>query len=348
MIINTLTLKNYRNHADLSIKLDGKNTLIKGPNGSGKSNILEAIHMLSTTKSLKVAYDKDVIAYDKPHASILTEIQDNEVTSILELHIIKSIATENGSKKMVKVNKVKKTLQNFISNIYSVLFTPEDIDILTGSPSDRRRYMDLIFFQFDAKYKEYISNYSHALKQKNKILENLETFPLYESQIAFWNDKLIEFGTYIHKKRLNLITNINNSIKHYKDILGYENNTFNIVYEFNEITNENLEIYKQKERWAKKTLIGPHRDDFTFLLNDKNISYFGSRGQQRSAILAIKLCEVDYIFKNTNIKPILLLDDIYSELDDKHKQAINNIISNQQTIITTAYDSSNGIEISFI
>jgi DNA replication and repair protein RecF len=335
MKINWLKLTNYRNHEKYTINFDSNLTLIIGDNGSGKTNILEAIGMISTTKPFRGEYDQEIITHTKDFSRLDAEIEHEDITS-LEMILTKSLLTENGSTKKVKINKTPKTLQKFAGTLKTVLFSPEDIQVITGSPSARRHFIDNIFAQISMPYKKALSNYTKALRQRNKLLEIIFETSSGQDQLDFWNNVLLENGKVIQTERKNLFKFLETKMSEYEERLNKTPSAYHIIYHLNEVTPERQAAYKEKELYARTTLIGPHRDDFEIRLGDKNIAHFGSRGQQRTAVLALKLSEIDFIQHATAETPVLLLDDIFSELDNKHKSAVIETIKDKQTIITGA------------
>jgi len=331
MQIKNLTLRNFRNHKNLDISFEDNINLILGENGVGKTNILEAIHFISTTKSSKAQYDKDVINYESDFCTIVL----TDATNNLELQILNKEQFNNASTKKAKVNKTPKSLNYFAGMFNSVLFIPEDIEIITGSPSIRRKYLDMVLIQTSDGYKKTITLYTKAIRQRNKLLETLYEGGFGFGQIDYWNQQILELGTIIQQKRMEFFEYIENKIQEYNYKLNGPKFKLKVIYKMNEISKERMAKYKDTEIAAKTTLVGPHRDDFELLFNDKNIAYFGSRGQQRTALLALKLAEIDFIENKTNEKPVLLLDDIFSELDEHHKNTVLEVIKNQQTIITS-------------
>jgi len=335
MKINNLTLTNYRNHSKLSMEFDEKLTLITGPNGSGKSNILEAIHMLSTGRSTRSKYDKDLIQYNKPFCLVNAKIQTKDEKFDMELQIIRNEKFENVSIKKAKINKVAKSMQYFTGIFNSVLFSPEDIQLITGSPSERRKYMDDMISQVDIEYERSLSNYIKAVKQRNKLLELINSGQGGYDQIEFYTKQILTNGKIIQDKRDKMFKNIKPHISENGKRLNNSDTKLEVEYKKNEINEERLEEYKQQEIAAMTTLIGPHRDDFEIYLNSHNVSEFGSRGEQRGCVLALKLSEIEYIEKIKKERPVLLLDDIFSELDSKHQEAVLQTIEGQQTTITS-------------
>jgi len=212
MKISNLKLTNFRNHSKLSLDFDEKLTLITGDNGSGKSTILEAIHMLSTGRTKMSKYDKDLIQYTKDFCTIDAKIETNEEEFDMELQIIKNEKFDNVSIKKAKINKVAKSMQYFTGIFNSVLFSPEDIQLITGSPSERRRYIDDMISQVDTDYKRKLNNYVRAVRQRNKLLEKINLGLGGRYQIDFYTNQILENGKSIQEKRERMFKNIKPSI----------------------------------------------------------------------------------------------------------------------------------------
>jgi DNA replication and repair protein RecF len=335
MQINNLKLKNYRNHTDLSIELAPRTTLIVGPNGIGKTNILEAIYLLSTVKSPRAKYDRDLIQHGKDFCTINANTIKEDDQNDLEIQILATKEYEHSSTKRVKINKVGKAHKQFNKMFNAVLFTPEDIRILTGSPAGRRKYMDITLGQLDYTYKKNHSDYIKAVRQRNKLLETISETGRGHNQLEYWNTKILETGSYLQEKRQELFDFLKVAVRDKGTDILKNGNDLQINYKKSELSESRMEEYAQKELWARNTLIGPHKDDFNVTLDGFDIANFGSRGQQRSALLALKLSEIEFVEKIAGERPVLLLDDIFSELDDMHKQSVSNVIAEQQTIITS-------------
>lgn len=309
---------------------------IYGNNGLGKTNILEAIFLLSTTKSLRSEYDKDLINHDKNFLRVKGHLNlDEEDKKELEITIEKRNEYQNTSNKKTYINGVNKSLSTFAGNIKSVIFTPNDLEILTASPSNRRKYLDSIFYQFSSSYKNSVLDYTKSLKQRNKLLELINESGKGRDQLFFWNQKLITEGNSIQRSREKFFEYANLHKEKIIEDLQIKNFSVDFVYDKSEISAERFAKYEVAEISSKSTLVGPHKDDFEILLNNYKISDFGSRGQQRMGIFILKQLELNFLYENTQVRPLLLLDDIFSELDDKNKQAIMKIIPNQQTFITS-------------
>jgi len=338
MKLKKLYLKNFRNHENLLINFNRNITFIFGNNGLGKTNILEAIYFISTTKSLKAEVDKELINHQQKFLINQAVIDDGEDQITLEISLDCIHSTNNRSIKKVKVNQVPKSITSFAGQLKSVLFTPADVDIIFSSSSARRKYLDTIFYQVSEEYKKSIIDYTKALKQRNRILENYKETGRGLEQLGIWTEILVREGTIIQNYRQKLFDFFAQTINNLYEKLNLPESEIKFIYKKNEASFENYEKFKSKELITGLTTAGPHKDDFEIFYNNSDVAKFGSRGQQRIAITTVKLIELDFIYQQTNTKPILLLDDIFSELDDKNKKAILNTIQDQQTIITSVYE----------
>lgn len=336
MNIKRLKLTNYRNHQNLTLEFSPDINIIIGDNGTGKTNILEAINLLSTSRSFRARYDSDLIAHREEFTLIEAEISLEQESDKIQMQIKRTERSENTSVKKVKVNNVARSLSKFTHHLKSVLFSPEDIDIITGSPSQRRKYLDLVLFQVDTKYKKQTTAYQKAVRRRNKILELILENGSGHDQLPYWNNKILELGEYIQQKRQELVLYFNNYFDSADNPYSNYSHNLKVEYEQNLIDTKRLRNYKSREIGAKTTLIGPHRDDFILLLQQKDMSQFSSRGEQRTAMFLMKLAEFKYIYSKLDIKPVLLLDDIFSELDPEHREAVLSFINDQQTIMTTS------------
>ncbi len=337
MNIKSLSLKDIRSHNSFKIDFDNQNTLILGPNGIGKTNILESISLLSTGKSFRAEHLRDIVSFNQEFGRIeaLIEIENDDLYN-LEMILKINPAFENAITRKLKINKVPKTLAKFTELTKSVLFTPEDIQLLTGSPSERRKFMDGVLSQISYQYKKSHSNLIKVIRQRNKLFEIIaETQNSYD-QLEFWDNELIKNAGIIHEERKKFMQYLKTQIEKHGNVLDNQNALFEVNYFPNLITPERIQEYRHKELGAQTTLIGPQRDDFQILRSGRDVSKYGSRGQQRTAVLAIKLSEIDYIEYVSKVKPVLLLDDIFSELDETHKKNVLEVISDRQTIITSA------------
>lgn len=342
MKISNLKLTNFRNHSNFEIDFENNSMLIIGQNGVGKTNILESIYFLSSGKSIIAKYDKELINHNKQFAKVNAKVSTDDKDLELEISIIKRDKVSNYTLKKVKINKVVKSVQFLTGALTSVLFVPSDIEIFTNSPSERRKYVDTVISQSSIKYKKALNEFSKASKQLNKVYEQINEAGYGFDQLEFWESKVIETAKVIQECREDFFNFVNSKINmHSKELNENSDTNLEIKYLKKELNSKKLEEYRQKCIWAKTLLIGPHRDDFETFLNNFQINSYGSRGQQRTALLAIKLCEIDFLTQKRSERPILLLDDIFSELDEDHKNKIIEIIDKQQTIITSAESIEN-------
>ncbi|MCL5091003.1 MAG: DNA replication and repair protein RecF [Patescibacteria group bacterium] len=331
MYLKSVSLQNFRNYKKSEFLFKSKTTLIIGQNTAGKTNLMEAIFLLSTGKSFRAQNDFEMISFGEDIGRVKGTIQ---VDGEKNLEVI--LKKDNSFLKKYLINGISKRRGDFSSVFAVSLFTPSDLDIIIGSPSLRRNLLDSVIEQVDREYKNALISYSKALRQRNALLEIArEEGTRNEKQFEFWDHLLIENGQLITNKREAFIKFLNDTKK---DIFD-----FVVNYDKSVISIERLLQYKDAELGAAVTLVGPHRDDFSIhFFNDEsestsNIKFFGSRGQQRLAILQLKILEILFIEKKLRKRPVLLLDDIFSELDQGHINHILELIGKQQTIITTAH-----------
>lgn len=334
-MLKTLNLTNFRNFEKKEIEFGEGINVINAPNASGKTNILEAIFMLSLGKSFKTRKVGECIKYDEQIARISgvassmqqVENQNHTTSYILPATTLEVVLTEGvvgWPKKRLLVNGVPRRLVDFAGNVKTVLFAPQDLELITDGPSLRRNFLDNVLCITDREYRRSLLSYEKGVRQRNRLLMQIRDNGASRSGLIFWNQLLVKNGDIISNARRNLIEYIN--------ALG----KCNLEYDPSSISESRIEQYKDAEVASATTLVGPHRDDFMFLKDGRNISSFGSRGQQRMEVLYLKLAELAYIEEKTNVKPILLLDDIFSELDHKHREIVMEAVINHQVIITSA------------
>lgn len=310
-------------------------TLLIGDNAQGKSNFLESIYYLATAKSPKAEKDEELIKYGESVLRVEGKISEisrvsGSVKSVdsdhTDLEIVLQME-EGRLQKRVRVNGIPRRVFDYSTNLTVVLFSPEDVNLVTGSPSLRRDHIDQIIFQVDKNYKKAVSSYENIITRKNKILKRIREREGRVEELTYWSDQQILLGQIISIKRKEFFDFINGVEKKFGE--------FTFEYLENTISNERLKQYLQKEIDAASSLIGPQRDDFSFKLKEADLAKFGSRGEQRTAVLDIKLAEVSFIENILGSRPILLLDDIFSELDISHRQHVVDLSFLQQTVIAT-------------
>ena len=345
MIISKIVLSNFRSFNKSEYSFSPGITVVVGPNASGKTNLIEAIFILGLTKSFRDIPDREAIYFGQEIGRISGTVEkpDNRSTN-LEVILTKGEVT--GIKtpyKKCQVNGVGKRIIDYVGNLKTVLFWPQDMELVTDSPSIRRKYLDFLLTQVDREYRRTLISYERGIRQRNRVLEAIREHGAHRHQLIFWDQLIIKAGEYITKKREAYIDFINSyELSETKfQIIG----KYHLIYDKSIISKSRLEQYTKEEISSGVTLVGPHRDDVHFeiqstgIKNYKNdfrdLSLFGSRGEQRLAILWLKICELAYIEKETGEKPVLLLDDIFSELDSSHQKIIFEVIENQQTILTT-------------
>jgi len=347
MIINSIKLQNFRSYKKQSFEFSPDTTLIAGNNTTGKTNILEALYLLSLGKSFRADKDSEMIRWNESIGRITGDMVDFKLEIVLTTGEISGQKTQT---KKLLVNGISRRSLDFVGNLKSVLFWPEDLELVTDSPSLRRKYLDRVLVQTDREYRRNILSYERGLRQRNKLLDLINEGKASRSQLLFWNQLLIKTGGYMTDVRAEFLEYIN----------GFKMPKVRYLIEYDKsvISESRLEQYKDEEIAAKATLVGPHRDDFIIKianypkveiktnqsqLKDLELSKYGSRGEQRLGVLWIKLAELSYIQEKTQDRPLLLLDDIFSEFDDIHRILVLDLIKNYQTIITTAEDDVVGL-----
>ena len=331
-MITKVKLTDFRNFKSKVLDFSNNVTVIVGPNASGKTNILESLFLLSTGKSFKAKIEEEMVNYDKDIARIKGKLLSGDILeSVLTRGLIDigSNHPEKVARKKLLVNGVGKRLIDFAGNFKVVIFGPQDLDLVTESPSLRRKFLDTALSQVDREYRRSILSYEKGLRQRNKLLFRIREEGIARSQLAFWNQLLIKSGDYITNKREQFIDFVNNQP-------ALNSQDFELNYDRSVISEGRLEQYAEEEIAAATTLVGPHRDDFVFREGLRNLASYGSRGEQRMGVLWLKIAELNFIEEITSERPTLLLDDIFSELDDEHRGVVMELAKKQQTVITTA------------
>lgn len=351
MYLQKLYLKNFRNYKELHIEFHERLNIFLGGNGYGKTNILEGIFFSSILKSHRTSKILDLIKFGEEKFNINIKCKTDK-SRIINTNII----LDNNGKKYISINELKiQKISDFIGCIKVIMFSPEDLKIVKESPSIRRKFLDMNISQIDKKYLNAIINYNKILNMKNNLLKQEKIddvlLDVYDEQIAFYSDVIINkrfmylnklkyFSVKLHNDISNFSENLNITYKNFLN-LDFENLKVNIDIKNNifDILKENRKI----DKFKKFSTTGIHKDDFIIWMNDKQISNYSSQGQQRSAVISIKLGIIEIIKDLTKEYPILLLDDILSELDKNRRNFILNFIKNAQTFITGTdlYESIN-------
>ena len=332
MIIQSLELENFRNYGTLSVHFDSRTNILYGDNAQGKTNILEAVYLSATTKSHKGSKDKDLINFASEEAHIRTYVTKDGLENRVDMHLRKN------KSKGIAINgqKIKKAA-DLLGLLNVVFFSPEDLSIIKNGPSERRRFVDMELCQLDSVYLHNLNHYNKIVNQRNRLLKDLYANPGLKDTLFLWDSQLVAFGQKIIERRNTFISQLNEIIYglHLKLTGGKEE--LQIVYEPDVLAldfEEKLQKCQERDIRLKQTSIGPHRDDFSFAVGTVDIRKFGSQGQQRTAALSLKLAEIELVKKMTKDVPLLLLDDVLSELDSNRQNYLLNSIGELQTIIT--------------
>lgn len=332
MNIRSIELKNFRNYENLEISFDEGTNILFGDNAQGKTNILEAAYMSGTTKSHKGSRDKEMIRFGEEEAHLKTVVVRGGREYQIDMHLKKNRA------KGIAIDKIpiKKASELFgILNI--VFFSPEDLNIIKNGPAERRRFLDSELCQLDRIYLADLTNYNKILVQRNKLLKDMIYRPSLSDTLPVWDMQLIETGKKIIRRRKQFVDELREIVSdiHYRIsggkeelFLKYEPNIDDIFFE------DELSRAKEKDKKLCQTSVGPHRDDLLFSIGDVDIRKYGSQGQQRTSALSLKLSEIELVRKSISDTPVLLLDDVLSELDSSRQNYLLNNISDTQTIIT--------------
>ena len=327
-----------RNFEDFSIDFSGNMTVLTGKNGTGKTNIIESIYFASVGKSFRTSNDEELIRLNKEEGTILLDFSVRGVT-----HEIKIKLSRNKGKKIL-INETATKKRELMGMFRTVLFTPDDLQLIKGAPQNRRRFIDLEISQVSPRYYEEILRYGRTVQQRNAAFKEARFH-------GFTADMQIAKGaSYIVKKRMETIGKINEIVSSMESLLTDEKESILIKYRKSgnqeerfdeEWYLEKLALPREEDSRFCHTSIGPHRDDLIFLMNGNDISSYGSQGQQRTAILSVKLAELEFVKKETGEYPLLLLDDVGSELDKERRDALFSYLIEKeiQTIITTADES---------
>lgn len=332
MYIESLELKNYRNYEYLCIDFDPGTNIFYGDNAQGKTNVLEAVYLSGTTKSHKGSRDKDVIRFDQEEAHIRMMVNKDGVSHKIDMHLKKN------KPKGIAIDgiPIKKASQLFgIVNL--VFFSPEDLNIIKNGPSERRRFLDLELCQLNKIYLQDLTDYNRVLNQRNKLLKDIHFSPHLEDSLDVWDMQLVSYGKRIISARMKFINELNEIITEIHKNLTGGKELILLEYEPNvkeEEFEDKLAQAREKDLRYKMSSEGPHRDDFCVHINEIDIRRYGSQGQQRTAALSLKLSEIYLVKKLTRDHPVLLLDDVLSELDSSRQNYLLQSIHEIQTMIT--------------
>jgi DNA replication and repair protein RecF len=362
MHIRHLSLTNFRNYTRLELTLPARAVLLHGANAQGKTNLLEAIYYLATSRSPQATSDRELINWiaDQeemlPYARLTTEVMRGGRSRQIEIVLQKEPVGGSGNgertrlRKQIRVDKANRRAMDLVGQINVVLFMPQDMALVDGSPSGRRRYLDVALCQVDPEYCRALSRYNRLLSERNALLRQWHERRRDPDELAYWNEQLVDYGVTIMQRRRDAVIELDQRAAQLHHLLSGGVERLRLVYEatlpigpqddaarLDSAYRAELTRNRQREIERGMTLIGPHRDEVRFLVNDQiDLGKFGSRGQQRTAVVALKLAEVDWMRQRTGEWPILLLDEVLSELDAERRAFLLTQVNGvEQALITT-------------
>lgn len=337
MYVESIELENYRNYRNVKVEFGRNTNILYGNNAQGKTNILESIYMAATTKSHRGSKDRDIIRIGEDESHIRLFVNKQDISHRIDMHLRKN------KNKGVAIDgiPIRRAIELYgLLNV--IFFSPEDLTIIKNGPAERRRFMDLELCQISRLYYQNLSSYNKILNQRNNLLKQIYYNKNLMDTLDVWNTQLVDSGVRIIKERRNFIEMMNEIIGDIHSRLTSGREKLEIIYECN-VDEDSFEKALQEKletdlRYSS-TQSGPHRDDISFLINGIDARKYGSQGQQRTVALSLKMAEIKLVKKIINDNPVLLLDDVMSELDTSRRDALIEEIKDIQTIITcTGYD----------
>lgn len=335
--MQSLWLQFFRSYPNKSFQFSPGITLIVGENARGKTNILEAIALLATGESFRAQKIEEMITWGQDLGRVKCFVQmpqesENPPTELEVVLTTGKVQGQRAAKRRLLVDGAARRKKDFFAHVSCVTFRPEDMELVDGSPSLRRRYLDGVLCQASQEYRESLDSYEKALKRRNKLLVVLREGETTRQAFFYWDQLLIKHGNILSGKRREYVQ----FLESFSPLPMH----FSAQYDASEISEARLRQYAVPEVSAGHTLVGPHKDDLILELLDtsntsKNLEAFGSRGEQRMAVLWLKMAELTYLKKHADQQPILLLDDVFSELDKAHQEMVLELAYQQQTIITS-------------
>ena len=352
MNVKKIRLINFRNILDLSVDFDNSLNIFIGNNAQGKTNLVESIFTLMKGKSYRTTNDENLINWNENKSYILGEVQKKEENYKISI-LLQNIGNDDKQtvklKKVIKINKKYQRRDDLFKKFNPVIFTPEDLQIIKSTPLIRRKFLDEVIISINLVYNKYLRNYNRILYQRNTLLKSGKNINKIDKQLIIWDQKIIELGTIIILNRIKTLQKINKKAKIFHQMITENKETIKLKYNSNvleDYTDDKEEIYKiienklkesrEKDFQLKMTTIGPHRDDYYIMNNTINLGVYGSQGQQRTAALSLKLAELELLKEQENEYPVLLLDDVMSELDPERRFFLLKLITERsvQTFIT--------------
>lgn len=339
MLLSKIHLVHFRNFEKKDVAFNPHLTLIVGENARGKTSLLEAIYTSVFGRGYRESREQELITWDEDQALVESVFTEHDAKTIFQIRLLRK--ADDRVEKQYFVNKTgKSSMQYKEFQTKAVLFAPEHISIVDGSPSTRRGYFDTALCEFDKEYRKRLRNYEIALRKRNKVLEMYQNESQLDQELPFWNQYLLEQAAYITKTREKYMQYLNE----HPYVDGKE---FSITYLKDEFNEDRMRLVYQQEKRMRRTVIGPQKDEFKITLKgerEKDVHLYGSRSEQRLAVFWLKLNEINYFEDVLGKKPLLLLDDVFSELDEHNKELVMKVIKKYQTVITTTEDHLNDLE----
>lgn len=332
MYIQSLELKNYRNYDRLIIEFSSGTNILYGDNAQGKTNILEAVYLGATTKSHRGSKDKEIIRFGENESHIRIHLMKQDIGHQIDMHLKKS-RTKGAAIDRIPIKR-SSDLLGFVPVIF---FSPEDLSIIKNGPSQRRKFLDIELSQLEKMYLHQLSSYNRVMAQRNNLLKQLAYQRELLDTLDSWDLQLVKYGSEVIRYRQKFIEDLNEIIREIHKNLTGKKEKIVLKYDYSVNYDEFLTVLQRKREIDLKyasTGAGPHRDDIEFLVNGIDIRKFGSQGQQRTAALSLKLAQIELVKRQTGETPILLLDDVLSELDSSRKNYLLDSIKDIQTLIT--------------
>ena len=332
MLIRQIQLNNFRNYESLVIPFSDGVNLLYGDNAQGKTNLLEAVFLSATTRALRGSKDKELIRFGCEEAHIQTQVVNNGCPHRVDMHL------RRNKPKGIAIDEVPiRRSAELMGLVHVIAFCPDDLAMMKEGPAERRRFLDMELCQMDPIYCSNLINYNKVLQQRNNLLKQIGNDPSLKDTISVWDDQLVRYGSDIIRRRRSFTEELLPVVKTKHSLLSGGCEELVLSYAPNvteEMYAEKLARGLEHDLFMKATGTGPHRDDIEVTVNDRNVRLYGSQGQQRTAALSMKLAEIDLVRKRVGESPVLLLDDVLSELDRKRQLQLLTEINDLQTIIT--------------
>jgi len=347
MRVAAIILEDFRSYSRATVPVAPGLTALVGPNGAGKTNLLEAVHLVARGDSSRAGDDAEMIRWGAPLARAAVEVSTHEEERRLEVTLFAPTADARRRPRRYLADGAPKRADDVLGTVTVVAFFPQDTDLLTSAPSARRRYLDAMVAQVDRAHRADLRGYARVLEQRNALLRvGRDDEPIPEAEIAFWDSELVRLATEISLRRERAVAELRPAFRDAATRLG-NSPGIDVAYA-GQVTGANptlrAEAYREllaerreRERWQGTTLVGPHRDDVVVAVGERPLPAFASRGEQRSAVLALKLAEAEWLRGRTGMPPVFLLDDVLSELDTERREALARALPpDAQALLTAA------------